>query len=356
MRTLLCFLFFFTSVALSGAQGSPTQGDAAYTADSKFQAAMAEGTQLVRHKDFGFAADAFKKANKLAGGRCLQCLRALYSAQMSGGSFKDATSTASAVEAFAPNASTRSAALMWRASAMYAAAGEKPKPDKLDGVHAVLQEALTQDPKNAAALFLDGKVLAGLGKVQEAKTAFSQCVRCVDGKDPARLRAEHFAQNPELSLQKMAPAFEVTALDGSRFNLDAMGGRVVLLDFWATWCGPCNRELPHLKQIAHEFAGEPLVILSVSWDKDETAWKQFVAKNEMTWPQYRDANHELSDRFGINAIPHYFTIDSDGVLTAEMLGEGANVEGRLKKLLAKAKQAHKETLASAPAAQAAPAE
>jgi hypothetical protein len=55
--------------------------------------------------------------------------------------------------------------------------------------------------------------------------------------------------------------------------------------------------------------------------------------------QYRDADHSLSNQFGINAIPHYFTIDSDGVLTAEMLGEDSDVEGKLKKLIAKAQAA-----------------
>ena len=105
-----------------------------------------------------------------------------------------------------------------------------------------------------------------------------------------------------------------------------------------------------MRQIAKEFAGQPLVIISVSWDSDEAKWKEFVAKNDMTWIQYRDADHKLGDLFEINAIPHYFTIDSDGVLTAEMLGEGANVEGKLKKLIAKAKESPKETVASAPAA------
>jgi hypothetical protein len=58
--------------------------------------------------------------------------------------------------------------------------------------------------------------------------------------------------------------------------------------------------------------------------------------------QFRDADHKLSSSFGINAIPHYFTIDSDGVLTSEMLGSGNDVEGKLKKLVAKAKQAQKQ--------------
>ena len=142
----------------------------------------------------------------------------------------------------------------------------------------------------------------------------------------------------------------MTALDGTKFTLDEMGGRVVLIDFWATWCGPCNEELPQMKKIAKEFAGQPLVIISVSWDSDEAKWKAFLAKNEMTWVQYRDADHELSKRFGVDAIPNYFTIDSDGVLTSEMLGSGNDVEGKLKKLVAKARAAQTTVAAATPVA------
>jgi len=69
----------------------------------------------------------------------------------------------------------------------------------------------------------------------------------------------------------------------------------------------------------------------------------------MTWVQYRDADHTLTNSFGINSIPHYFTIDSDGVLTAEMLGSGSNVEGKLKKLVARALESQTQVAAqSAP--------
>jgi thiol-disulfide isomerase/thioredoxin len=219
----------------------------------------------------------------------------------------------------------------------------------LEAAHDAFQQSIAAYPKNASAFFFDGKVLAQMGKMEEASAAFKQCLVYCKVGDPSRLRAQHFAENPELALHKMAPAFEVTALDGSKFNLDAMGGRVVLIDFWATWCGPCNEELPHMKKIAKEFAGQPLVIISVSWDSDAEKWRQFVSKNEMTWTQYRDADHKLSDMFEINAIPHYFTIDADGVLTAEMLGSGSDVEGKLKKLIAKAKDAQKEVAEATPA-------
>ncbi|HEY4356099.1 MAG TPA: redoxin family protein [Acidobacteriaceae bacterium] len=322
----------------------------AYAVDPKFKAALAEGQKLDRRHEFRFAADSYKKANKIAQGQCFACLRALYGAQLGDASYKDAANTAIELGKIADAPLRKSNALYLQAEAVYLGAGEKPKQEKLEATEGLLKEALGLAPQNAAALFLQGKVLTQLGKLDEAKMSYAECVKCVDPRDPSRLRAQHFAEDPSLALHKMAPAFEVTALDGSKFNLDAMGGRVVLIDFWATWCGPCNEELPHLRKIAAEFAGQPLVVISVSWDADETKWKDFIARNNMTWVQYRDADHKLSDNFGVQAIPHYFTIDSDGVLTAEMLGSGSDVEGKLKKLLARARDSQKQT-ASLPAAE-----
>ena len=340
------------AVAQSPAAASPaTTATApaapAYASDPKFQAALKDAKEQERHKQMEFAADAYKKANKIAGGQCAECLDSLFKAQMAMGSYKDAIASASALEALGATPATKAVAEMNRGRALLAQGGDKPKPAQMEAADAAFKQAIASYPKSGTAHFLDGEVLAKMGKMDEAKAEFQQCLSCVSPNDPAKLRAQHFAEDPSLSLKKMAPAFTVTALDGSKFSLDAMGGRVVLIDFWATWCGPCNAELPHMKKIAKEFAGQPLVISSVSWDSDETKWKDFILKNEMTWVQYRDADHALSNSFGINAIPHYFTIDSDGVLTAEMLGEGSDVEGKLKKLVAKAREAHPPSVAIA---------
>ena len=327
----LCVLF-----CLRIANAQQTQ---AFRNDPKFASTMAEAKTLAAHREYIFAIDSYKKANKIAGGQCADCLSQIYTLQMKIGSYKDAVATTIVLEALATTPASRSLIKTDRGKALYLQAGDKGKPELLNAAHAAFQSALVDHPKNANALFLDGYVLAKLGKMEEAREDFKACLSCVSPKDPAYGRAQHFAENPALSLAKMAPAFTVTALDGSQFNLDEMGGRVVLIDFWATWCGPCKVELPHMKKIAKEFAGQPLVIISVSWDSDAAKWKDFIDKNEMTWVQYRDADHSLSKTFNVEAIPHYFTIDSDGVLTAEMMGSGSDVEGKLKKLVARAKAA-----------------
>ena len=325
-----------TSAPATNAQPEPPP---AYLADPNFVDAMKQAKSLKAQHEYRFSIDAYKKANKIAGGKCTKCLDEMFAIQMGLDQYKDAAATAEQQAAIAATPREKSIAEGDRGLALLRQAGDKPKPAQLEAVHTVLQAALTDFPKNNSARYTDACVLARLGNNDEASKEFKSCADNAGPRDAMRVRAQHFAENPQLSLSKMAPAFEVTALDGTRFNLDNMGGKVVLIDFWATWCGPCNAELPHMRKIAKEFAGQPLVILSISWDDDADAWKAFIAKNEMTWLQYRDKGHKLSEQFGVQAIPHYFTIDSDGVLTAEMMGSGSDVEGKLKKLVKRANEA-----------------
>ena len=123
---------------------------------------------------------------------------------------------------------------------------------------------------------------------------------------------------------------QVTTIDGQHLTLDDLKGKVVLLDFWATWCEPCREALPHVRDIARKFQEQPLVIMSVSLDEDEGKWKDFIAKNGMTWINYRDGGFTgpIAKMFGVEAIPHTFTIDADGVLQDEHIGD-ATIEGKL---------------------------
>ncbi len=335
----------------AGTATSPPAATTEEPSNPKVLAELRQAWQLEQRQQSALAIGAYKKANKLAGGSCVVCLSGLYRAQMQQGDFKEAIRAAAAMQAAGASPLVKSVAAYNRGRALMALGGNQPKPAQLEQARSAYSEAVQLDPQNVSALFNEGEVLARMGRRDEAQKDFQLCLRALRPGDPAWLRVKHFADDPELAVQKMAPAFEVTALNGSRFNLDAMAGKVVLIDFWATWCGPCNRDLPYLKKIAREFAGQPLVMISVSLDSNAAAWREFVQKHEMSWLQYRDADHQLAREFGVTSIPHYFTIDSDGVLASESLGSGSNLEGRLRDLIARAEQAGRQrAAATAPAA------
>jgi len=331
------FLLAVLLVSLSCTLPAQTRHD--YRANPKFQTAISDGKVLAEDQEYDLAIDSYREANDIAGGRCGSCLRAIIDLQIANGDYDSAIATANQFKSIATFPSEKSFAEASRGRALLLQAepekaGAPYDASLLQAADSAFKAALALDPRNSTILFKDGEVLAHLGQTEAARAQFKACLTAIKPDDPIYLRAQRFAGNPALALQPLAPAFTVKTLDGSRFNLDRMQGRVVLIDFWATWCVPCMKELPQLKQITRDFAGQPLVILSVSWDEDEGTWRDFVRKNEMTWPQYLDTGHKLGRLFEVEGIPSYFTIDSDGVLTTEMLGEGFDVEGRLRKLIA----------------------
>jgi hypothetical protein len=195
----------------------------AYKTDPRYLSAIAEGKKLAAQHQYVFAIDAYNKTNKIAGGKDLSSLQQIFNLQMQSGGYKDAAQTASAMQAASNTPSERSLAESNRGFALFHQAGDKGKPELLKAADESLRASIADNPKNATAHFYEGKTLARLNQTEAASAEFKTCLSCLSAKDPSYVRAQHFAANPSLSLAKMAPAFTVTALDGSRFTLDEMG-------------------------------------------------------------------------------------------------------------------------------------
>jgi thiol-disulfide isomerase/thioredoxin len=285
------------------------------------------------------AVDNFKKADKQDDGRCVACQKKMIKYGIELADWKTAEMAAEEMVTEASAGQEAAIAHYQFGVVLMDEAIEKKKDEVYTRAHAELSQALTAAPNFPAALFLDGRALAHLGQDDAAKAQFQAFVKLAHADDPNRQRALRFIDEPGLARARMAPAFAVTTLSGQRIALDDLKGKVVLLDFWATWCAPCREALPHMREIAKKFQGEPLVIVSVSLDSDEQKWKDYVEKNEMTWLNYRDGGFTgpVSKLFGVEAIPHTFTIDPDGILQDEHIGD-ASVEGKLKKLIARARE------------------
>ncbi len=309
--------------------------------DAHAQKSFAEGQSLEAKHEYAFALDSFKKADK-QDGHCVACARKVMTLGASLGDYKAADAASQELIAMANTPAEQARAHVDRAEMLLAMGKAKKKPECFAAGEKETESALALQPGDGAALYLKGACLANEQQDEAARQVFAALLPRLKKGSVDAGRVARYAERPELVRARMAPAFTVTSLDGKRVSLDELGDKVVLIDFWATWCGPCREALPHMQHIAREFAGQPLVILSVSLDSDEAKWKQFISQNNMTWMQYRDGGFDgrLAKTFAVNAIPHTFTIDGDGVLQDEHVGD-ASIEGKLKKLLEQVKQRQK---------------
>jgi peroxiredoxin len=112
--------------------------------------------------------------------------------------------------------------------------------------------------------------------------------------------------------------FTLMDLHGTNWNLRDLKGKVVLVNFWATWCPPCLKEIPDLEALYERFKGQGLVILAIS-DEDAGKVEPFVAKHMMTYPVFADPKRKVIDLFGIDGIPKSFVYDRSGKLVAQSI-------------------------------------
>jgi thiol-disulfide isomerase/thioredoxin len=238
-----------------------------------------------------------------------------------------------------------------------AAQGMKVFKNALDACQSAIDLAATDTRLLARAHKLKGQVFTSLGQTREAEQEFRAALaadpdsrvadlhfslagallaQTRDDEAIAELRKEieirpngttadearALIANPRRGREHFAPEFSFVSAGGDSISLAALRGKVVLLDFWASWCGPCVHALPSVKKVQKDHARDPFVLLGISADREERPWRAFMSKNAMIWPQYWDSRHQLRSLFDVTVIPTYVLIDAEGIERLRVNGSG----------------------------------
>jgi peroxiredoxin len=123
------------------------------------------------------------------------------------------------------------------------------------------------------------------------------------------------------SMNEPAPAFELTLLDGTRISSEDLGGQVVLINFWASWCGPCRVEMPGFQRVYDEFADRGFVVLGISTDAaGRRPVEAFLEKHDITYPVAMATGRVVNDYGGARVLPTSFLVDRAGLVRHEVRG------------------------------------
>jgi peroxiredoxin/outer membrane lipoprotein-sorting protein len=192
-----------------------------------------------------------------------------------------------------------------------------------------------RNPATGANLVMDQVTSFALGRVNEAlPDSLFAFVPPAGATLVQAFGPQAGAEAPSPLVGKPAPPFTLKGVKGSTVSLASYKGKVVLLDFWATWCRPCRIEMPRVEALYKEFKAKGLVVFGINAAEDPATVKGFLAQNPYTMPILLDLKREVSERYQADAIPTLVVIGKDGSISSYF--QGVREENVLREALAKA--------------------
>lgn len=119
---------------------------------------------------------------------------------------------------------------------------------------------------------------------------------------------------------KLAPDFNATTLDGTTVSLSGLKGKNIMLNFWATWCGPCEHEIPYMQSFYDKISGEDFVLLTVNYKESENIVRDYVKDTNLSMPVVLDPYGEISRKYNVCSLPRTYFIDAEGYVQTVKFG------------------------------------
>lgn len=328
---LLVFLEPARSLATGGLSVPAQQDGVAYDDE------MEKGREFMRLQKYEDALKSYKRANEMADKKSPDCVLGMAQAYQGLEAYKNAVESCDRLVELAGNDNAlRALAYNLKGIALQSLANNKDQK-RLQEAEAAFRQALPLNADLPIVYYNLGFTLMQQGRDQEGIAELREYVE-LQPKGIKSDEARRLIENPRRARENFAPDFSITTSDGEYITLEDLRGKVVLLDFWATWCGPCVASVPALRSLHNSYKKEPsLVMIAISSDSEAEGWRAFIAKNQMVWPQYRDRDHKVGHAFDVRALPTYIVIDHEGITRYRSTGFGsmgtAAIEDAIRKAL-----------------------
>lgn len=293
--------------------------------EQDYEEEILKGKDLFRRGRYDDALKSFKRANEMREKKCAECYAWLTETYRALEAYKNAIESADKVIEFANGDQQLVLGAYNNKGLALQASAERKDQKKLQASEAVFRQALALEGAMPIIHYNLGVTLLQLNRDDEGLVELKEYIKLAP-RGPYIEMARKMVENPRRARENFAPDFSFTSSEGEHIALDDLRGKVVLLDFWGTWCPPCVESVPELRSLhkRHSKDGAPFVLIGISSDGDEAEWKDFTAKNKMIWPQYRDRDRRIQRAFRVSAFPTYIVIDHEGIVRFQ--SEGASWE------------------------------
>ncbi|HEY3026732.1 MAG TPA: redoxin family protein [Pyrinomonadaceae bacterium] len=297
--------------------------------DLSYEEQVEKGRDLQRRRKYEEALKSFKRANEMREKKSAECFLGMAMAYLGLEAYKNVIQSAESVIELAGTDNQLRAQAYNLEGLAFQGQSEGKDQKKLLQAEAALRQGTAMVADLPMLHYNLGFVLMQQNRDPDGIAEMTKYLE-LQPKGGSVEAARRMIANPRRAREAYAPDFSFTTSDGEYIALEDLHGKVVVLDFWGTWCGPCVESVPSLRNLHKKYSKDPaFVLIGISSDDQEEKWRAFTAENKMLWHQYRDGEHQVQRAFSVNKFPTYMVIDHEGIVRYRSSGAGPDREASL---------------------------